>query len=84
MEEEYNALLTNKTWYLVPPSSNQNLIDCKWVYHIKRKADGSIDCYKARLVAKGLKQRYGIDYEDTFNDIEPTINDKTSVLWAHP
>jgi hypothetical protein len=61
MNEEYQALMENKTWHLVPPSSNKNLIDCKWVYRIKRKADGTIDRYKARLVAKGFKQRYGID-----------------------
>jgi hypothetical protein len=43
MNEEYTALMENKTWHLVPPSSNKNLIDCKWVYRIKRKADGTID-----------------------------------------
>jgi hypothetical protein len=55
MNEEYKALMENKNWHLVPPSSNKNLIDCKWVYCIKRKADGTIDRYKARLVAKGFK-----------------------------
>ncbi|KAK1614836.1 hypothetical protein QYE76_020353 [Lolium multiflorum] len=67
MDEEYLALLKNQTWHLVPSSAGKNVIDCKWVYKVKRRADGSVDRYKARLVAKGFKQRYGIDYEDTFS-----------------
>lgn len=72
MESEYNALVRNNTWHLVPPQRRKNVIGCKWVYKIKRKADGSLDMYKACLVAKGFKQRYGIDYEDTFSPVVKT------------
>jgi histone deacetylase 1/2 len=69
MDEEYNALMRNKTCHLVPMTKGKNIIDCKWVYKIKRKGNGDIDRYKAHLVAKGFKQRYGIDYEDTFSPV---------------
>jgi len=73
MDNEYMALMRNKTWHLVPPRKGINIIDCKLIYKVKRKADGSLDRYKARLVAKGFKQRYGIDYEDTFSSVvKPT------------
>uniref|UniRef100_A0A0A8Y2X1 Reverse transcriptase Ty1/copia-type domain-containing protein n=1 Tax=Arundo donax TaxID=35708 RepID=A0A0A8Y2X1_ARUDO len=69
MDDEYHALMKNNTWYLVPSEKGRNIIDCKWVYKIKRKADSTIDTYKARLVVKGFKQRYRIDYEDTFSPV---------------
>jgi hypothetical protein len=69
MDVEFEALHRDKTWHLVPPQRGKNVLDCKWVYKIKRRSDGKIDRYKARPVAKGFKQRYGIDYEDTFSPV---------------
>jgi hypothetical protein len=44
-----------------------NIINCKRVYKIKQKADGSIDRYKNHLIVKGFKQHLDIDYNDTFS-----------------
>jgi hypothetical protein len=48
MDIEYDALMKNKTWHLIPPQKGRNVIDCRWVFKVKRKADGSLDKYKAR------------------------------------
>lgn len=69
MNEEMNALMQNETWYLVPKPKDVQPVSCKWVYRIKRKADGSIDRFKARLVARGFSQKYGDDYDKTFSPI---------------
>jgi hypothetical protein len=73
MNDEYIALMRNKTWHLVPPQPGRNVVDYKWVFKVKHKADGSVDRYKARLVAKGFKQRLDLDYDDMFNPVvKPT------------
>ncbi|RVW91845.1 Retrovirus-related Pol polyprotein from transposon RE2 [Vitis vinifera] len=73
MSEEYDALVKNGTWALVPPDSSPNLVGCKWIFRTKRKYDGSIDRFKAQLVAKDFNQHPGIDYHDTFNPVvKPT------------
>ena len=73
MDLEIQALCQNGTWQLDSPRPGINVIDSKWVFKVKRHADGSIERYKARLVAKGFKQWYGLDYEDTFSPVvKPT------------
>ncbi|KAF9667520.1 hypothetical protein SADUNF_Sadunf15G0031700 [Salix dunnii] len=52
MNKEFDALLRNGTT-LIPSPPTVNIIGSKWVYRIKRKADGSIESFKVRLVPKG-------------------------------
>ena len=73
MKDELSALHSQGTWSLVPLPHQRNLVGCKWVFKIKKNADGSIGRYKARLVAKGYNQEKGVDYGETFSPVvKPT------------
>ncbi|KAK2373518.1 hypothetical protein QL285_074549 [Trifolium repens] len=63
---EFNALMSNGAWTLVPPQKHTNVVDCKWLFRIKRNSDGSVARYKARLVAKGFTQTPDLDFKETF------------------
>nr|KAJ0210511.1 hypothetical protein LSAT_V11C400165950 [Lactuca sativa] len=47
MNDEYSALIRNGTWSLVPRVPNSNVVDCKWVYKVKRDQTCAIKRYKA-------------------------------------
>jgi hypothetical protein len=71
--EEYEALLSNSTWDLIPRAPGANVVTGKWIFKHKLKADDSLDRYKARCVLRGSTQRPGVDYDETFSPIvKPT------------
>ena len=53
MDEEFASLLENGTWELEKLPDGFKALPMKWVYNIKRDANGNIERHKARLVAKG-------------------------------
>ncbi|XP_022040759.1 uncharacterized mitochondrial protein AtMg00820-like [Helianthus annuus] len=81
MDIEFNALITNATWELVPPSHHKP-IGCKWVFRIKRRLDGSIEKYKARLVSKRFLPEYGKDYFETFSPVTKPVTIRTVLAIA--
>ena len=69
MQEEFDALLANSTWDLVPQPPRANIVTGKWIFKHKFKADGSLEHYKARWVLCGFTQRPGIDFSETFSPV---------------
>ena len=66
---EYKSLMDKKTWDLVQLPQDRQPLGCKWIFKIKREADGSLDKCKAKLVAKGYDQIEGLDYNETFSPV---------------
>ncbi|KAI3784030.1 hypothetical protein L1987_43121 [Smallanthus sonchifolius] len=66
MQAELTSIKQNKTWQLCHLLSRSKAIGLKWVFKIKRDANGSITKYKARLVAKGYVQDPGVDFDEVF------------------
>jgi len=67
MDCEISLLEHTGTWTTILRPHRKNVVRCKWVFRLKRKADGSIDKYKACLVVRGFTQIYSIDYYDTYS-----------------
>ena len=66
MIEEYQSIMKNNVWNVLPRPEGNSIVTSKWIYKIKHAVDGSIEKYKESFVARGFSQKEGIDYEETF------------------
>ena len=57
MIEEYQSIMKNDVWYVVPRPEGKSVVTSKWIYKIKHAADGSIEKYKAIFVAQAVSHR---------------------------
>ena len=64
--DEIQSLIENGTFELIQLPPGRKAIGSRWVFRVKRNADGSIERYKGRLVAKGFSQRPGFNFNETF------------------
>ena len=66
MVEEYDSIVRNSSWEIVPRPVEKSVVGSRWIYKVKQAANGSVEKYKARFFSRGLSQIEGIDYEETF------------------
>lgn len=65
-QEEYTAIMQNKTFNLMLPVPGQKAIKARWVFRLKTLADSTPEHFKACWVAKGFSQIPYIDFNETF------------------
>ena len=51
MVEEYDSIVKNSAWEIVPRPVKKSLVGSRWIYNMKQVVDGSVEKYKARFVA---------------------------------
>ena len=52
MTEEYESIMKNDVWEVVPRPQDKIVVTSKWLYKIKHAADGSTEEYKDHFVAR--------------------------------
>jgi transposase InsO family protein len=82
MTEEYQSIIKNDVWEIVPRPKSKDVVSSKWLFKIKHVVDESIEKYKARFVAHGSSQKEGIDYEETFVLVARYTTIKTIIALA--
>ena len=56
MVEEYDSIVRNSVWDVVPRLENKSVVSYHWLYKLKQDTDGSVEKHKARFVSRGFSQ----------------------------
>ena len=72
MTRELDGLIAARTWDTMRQQdipAGCNLMNCHFIYDLKRNVDGSIAKFKSRLVADGNSQKEGVDFDRVFSTV---------------
>eukprot|EP00253_Pinus_taeda_P015286 PITA_15286 len=76
MVEEYESMVKNNVWKVVPRSVDKSIVGLRWIFKVKHGTNGSIEKYKAIFVSKGYFQVEGIEYEESFSPVARSLSFK--------
>ena len=66
MVKEYQSIIKNDVWEIVPRPKDKSMVSSKWIYKTKHSTYGSTEKYKARFIARRFFENERINYEETF------------------
>eukprot|EP00253_Pinus_taeda_P036061 PITA_36061 len=69
MVKEYDFIIQNSVWDVVPRPQGKSVVSSRWLYKVKQVVDGNVEKHKGRFVARCLSQLEGIDYDETFASV---------------
>ena len=82
MEDEFVSLQENGTWKVVRRPVDRHVLRGKWVYKLKRGAQGEILRWKFRYVVRGFEQKHGINFNETFASVVCPMSYKALLAMA--
>jgi len=54
MVEEYDTIIQNNVWDVVPRLEEKSFVRSYWLYKVNKATDGSVEKHKAIFVASGI------------------------------
>jgi hypothetical protein len=82
MVEEYDSIVRNYVYEVVPRLVGKSVVTSRWLYKTKYVADGSIEKQKARFVARGFSKIELVDYDETFEPVARYTSIKSIIAIA--
>lgn len=68
MVEEYDSIVRNNVWEVVPRPTKNSVVSSNWLYKVKKAIDGSVEKQKT-IFARGFSQVEGVYYKENFAPI---------------
>ena len=69
MVEEYDSIVCNNVWDVVPRPDDKSVVSSRWLYKGNQAAYSNVEKNKAIFVAHGFSQVEGMDYDENFSPI---------------